>query len=172
MPTSPAAAQQTPVQELLSVALASALAPVDAATRAKPKRPLSAYNMFFKEECDKKRSEKKSKRKRGNKCSFQEMTARIGSKWRALDDEFKARYQQLADSDTERYKHERGLYMQQKSEERERIRQQLEASVDEETRERYIASGGNMPVRSKKRAKHAEDQKQAVPCRRRGNADL
>jgi hypothetical protein len=99
----------------------------------KPKRPLSAYNFFFKEErekilkvvlaedpekCD---NEEKSDdylddealgrlRKEGGKVSFEEMGKLIGQRWKNINPDRLTRYSELAAEDTERYKKEMQSY--------------------------------------------------------------
>jgi len=99
----------------------------------KPKRPLSAYNYFFKEEREKivkivlaedpsavKQNldddgylDKESigrLRKEGGKVSFEEMGKIIGQRWKNIDPDRLAKYSELASEDTERYKTEMQEY--------------------------------------------------------------
>lgn len=99
----------------------------------KPKRPLSAYNYFFKEEREKilriVLAEDPSKvpnnpecedflneetinrlRKEGGKVSFEEMGKLIGQRWKNIDPDRLAKYSEMAAEDTERYKKEMQLY--------------------------------------------------------------
>jgi hypothetical protein len=99
----------------------------------KPKRPLSAYNFFFKEEREKilrvVLAEDPSKvendpesedhiddemlgrlRKEGGKVSFEEMGKLIGQRWKKIDPDRLTRYSELAAEDTERYKKEMQTY--------------------------------------------------------------
>jgi len=99
----------------------------------KPKRPLSAYNFFFKEEREKilkvvlaEDPEKvendpedgdyldenalKRLRKEGGKVSFEEMGKIIGQRWKNIDPDRLVKFQELATEDTERYKKEMTAY--------------------------------------------------------------
>lgn len=101
----------------------------------KPKRPLSAYNFFFKEEREKIlkivmaedpfseeiQKEKESDeyldeeaigrlKKEGGKVSFEEMGKLIGSRWKNIDPDRLGKFSELASEDTERYKEEMAAY--------------------------------------------------------------
>jgi len=93
-----------------------------------PKRPLSAYNCFFREERTKivvvvekgadlkdddpgLTDEEFSKlRKKNGKVSFEEMGKAIGRRWKEIDERHKEYYQKLADEDADRYKMEMQKY--------------------------------------------------------------
>ncbi|KAG7360199.1 HMG high mobility group box-containing protein [Nitzschia inconspicua] len=64
-----------------------------------PKRPLSAYNWFFKEE-----------RKKVLNLDFQSMGREISSRWRNTTPEQRKQFEELAKFDTERYKKEVQIY--------------------------------------------------------------
>lgn len=99
----------------------------------KPKRPLSAYNFFFKEEREKiikvVLAEDPSAvkqdpdddgfldaetigrlKKEGGKVSFEEMGKIIGQRWKNIDPDRLSKYSELAAVDTERYKTEMQAY--------------------------------------------------------------
>lgn len=99
----------------------------------KPKRPLSAYNFFFKEEREKiikvvlaedpsavKQDPEDEGfldeetigrlKKEGGKVSFEEMGKIIGQRWKNIDPDRLAKYAELASEDTERYKTEMQAY--------------------------------------------------------------
>lgn len=99
----------------------------------KPKRPLSAYNFFFKEEREKiiqvVLAEDPAKiqtnpeandyldeaaigrlRKEGGKVSFEEMGKIIGQRWKNIDPDRLSTYSEMASEDTERYKTEMQAY--------------------------------------------------------------
>jgi len=99
----------------------------------KPKRPLSAYNFFFKEEREKiikiVLAEDPSAvkqdpdddgfldaetigrlKKEGGKVSFEEMGKIIGQRWKNIDPDRLSKYAELASEDTERYKTEMQAY--------------------------------------------------------------
>jgi len=102
----------------------------------KPKRPLSAYNIFFKEErarmleqlhnepdedennniiyeADGKKQRARKRRKRKS-ISFEELARQIGKKWQVVTADTKARYQGKADQDKQRYTREKALYLEAK----------------------------------------------------------
>ncbi|KAG7350553.1 HMG high mobility group box-containing protein [Nitzschia inconspicua] len=64
-----------------------------------PKRPLSAYNWFFKEE-----------RKKVLNLDFQSMGREISARWRNTTPEQREQFEELAKVDTERYKKEVQIY--------------------------------------------------------------
>lgn len=95
----------------------------------KPKRPLSAYNFFFKEEreniikivlSDDPKSMQKDVdpdddtyldeetinrlKKEGGKVSFEEMGKIIGQRWKNINPDLLSKYSELASGDTDRYK--------------------------------------------------------------------
>mmetsp|Transcript_10103 Transcript_10103/g.23703 ORF Transcript_10103/g.23703 Transcript_10103/m.23703 type:complete len:329 (-) Transcript_10103:220-1206(-) len=99
----------------------------------KPKRPLSAYNFFFKEEREKiikvvlaedpsavKQDPEDDGfldaetigrlKKEGGKVSFEEMGKIIGQRWKNIDPDRLSKYSELAAEDTERYKTEMQAY--------------------------------------------------------------
>lgn len=99
----------------------------------KPKRPLSAYNYFFKEEREKilkivlaedpekVENEPESEdyldeeqieklKKEGGKVSFEEMGKLIGQRWKNIDPDRLSKFTDLATEDTERYKKEMVAY--------------------------------------------------------------
>ena len=99
----------------------------------KPKRPLSAYNFFFKEEREKilkvvlaedpkeVDNDPESEdyineemmgrlKKEGGKVSFEEMGKLIGQRWKNIDPDRLSKYSELAAEDTERYKKEMQSY--------------------------------------------------------------
>ena len=93
--------------------------------RDKPKRPLSAYNLYFKDEREKiinqtpretdlevneKITWPGKKRPPHGKISFEELAKTIGSRWKNLDTESKSHYKKKADEDLERYATEMKLY--------------------------------------------------------------
>jgi hypothetical protein len=68
-----------------------------------PKRPLSAYNIFFKQTREKNLEE-------NGKLSFQEMVKAVAAEWKEISPEQKAKYQDLASEDLARYKKAVGVY--------------------------------------------------------------
>lgn len=95
------------------------------ATRVKkpkdmPRRPLSAYNLFFREERERMINEHRqtAQAARGDtneplpepKIGFENMAKTIGKRWKALSEEEMARYKDLAKEDMKRYRRERDAY--------------------------------------------------------------
>jgi hypothetical protein len=99
----------------------------------KPKRPLSAYNFFFKEEREKilkvvlaedpttvqpdpeaddflEEEHIGRLKKEGGKVSFEEMGKIIGQRWKNIDPDRLSKYSEMAAEDTERYKTEMQAY--------------------------------------------------------------
>jgi hypothetical protein len=99
----------------------------------KPKRPLSAYNFFFKEEREKILKVVLAEdpttvqpdpeaddfiqdeligrlKKEGGKVSFEEMGKIIGQRWKNIDPDRLSKYAEMAAEDTERYKTEMQAY--------------------------------------------------------------
>ena len=87
-----------------------------------PRRPLSAYNIFFREERERmlKECREKAKAALGGlnsgetlpepKIGFENMAKTIGKRWKALSEQELARYKDLAMADMERYRCERDTY--------------------------------------------------------------
>lgn len=130
----------------------------------KPKRPLSAYNYFFKEERGKilrvVQAEDPAKvenepdsedylsdeligrlRKEGGKVSFEEMGKLIGQRWKNIDPDRLSGYSEKASIDTERYKKEMEAY---------NIRQ--EAKMKAEAMKPPVLAGGNLAYPGQGRA--------------------
>jgi Fe-S cluster assembly scaffold protein SufB len=120
--------------------------------KGKPKRPLSAYNIFFKEQRAKILSQipdKKLPKRRNNKnpnrsdphgkISFEEMARKIGADWRTCPEESKEQYEQLARQDKERYEAEKIAWKSQQSAEMTQHQQLLQQQVDSETMREYIS---------------------------------
>jgi len=119
---------ESPRKSIEKVAV-SAKRPTKKKPKDKPKRPLSAYNFFFKEEREKilkvvLSDESKDTinepdsddfiddatlgrlRKEGGKVSFEEMGKLIGQRWKNLQPDRLTKYSELAAEDTDRYKKE------------------------------------------------------------------
>jgi len=143
----------------------------------RPKRPLSAYNIFFKYERTRimdelededssrlspsiaKGSSKQAKRGK-SPISFQDMARMISKRWKDSSESTKAEYQKLAQKDKERYQMEKAVYVKRQLKDLERNRQQLEATVDEETMRKYLESGGQgSNTGSKKKATDSKKKK-------------
>lgn len=100
-----------------------------------PRRPLSAYNIFFKEERAKLLADRQAKSQTGEeKIGFEKMAKTIGKRWKELSPEEFDRCKQLAREDTERYRREMDAYHhdlavkgRREREESSRRRQEAEA---------------------------------------------
>ena len=68
-----------------------------------PRRPLSAYNLFFSDERERILKEREGT-EGGGKIQVQEMAKIIGARWRQLSDNRREYYQQLADEDMKRHR--------------------------------------------------------------------
>jgi hypothetical protein len=89
----------------------------------KPKRPLSAYNIFFKEERQRILEEipeskpsassnpRKRKKSPHGKIGFETLAKVIGRRWQDLASDQVERYKQLANEDMQRYKTEMEIYL-------------------------------------------------------------
>jgi hypothetical protein len=79
-----------------------------------PKRPLSAYNLYFQSEraAVQARAEKEDDSK---KLGFEGLGKVIGKQWRELSDEDRKKYEKLAEKDSVRYRNEMEIYKQEKS---------------------------------------------------------
>ena len=75
-----------------------------------PKRALSAYNVFFKEERVRLLEEFTSEGSDKPSIGFQEMARTIGSRWKNLPEEERKHYNSEAQSDTARYNKEMDAY--------------------------------------------------------------
>ena len=73
----------------------------------RPRRPLSAYNLFFKDE-------RKQILESENTCrstpGFESVAKTIGGRWKLISDERRAHYKALADADLQRYVNEVKVY--------------------------------------------------------------
>jgi len=111
----------------------SARKPVKKKAKDKPKRPLSAYNFFFKEERAKivavvlnekgrdhdpelTDEEIVKLKKESGKVNFEEMGKLIGHRWRDVSEERKEVCDELAEHDKERYRIEMEKYNEKKEE--------------------------------------------------------
>jgi len=139
----------------------SARKPSKRKPKDKPKRPLSAYNYFFKEErvkilkavlgedgkevnptdVDPDMDDELLKRlkKDGGKVSFEEMGKLIGQRWKDISEERLAHYTALAKKDTERYKKEMETYNGR----REELRNEANRSAEQQLA--HSMSSNEMP---------------------------
>jgi len=70
---------------------------------SKPKRPLNAYNFFFRDE---------RSRIEDSKIAFEELGRRVSQQWKKVSPNTRAKYQAIADQDRVRYEKEKVLYLQ------------------------------------------------------------
>ncbi len=87
-------------------------------------------------------SSRKQKRKPHGKISFEKMAQVIGRRWKQIDPDRLAEYKKLASTDLQHYKKKMEVYLSRQSQGLEESREQLESTVDEETKAKYFASGG------------------------------
>ena len=93
----------------------------------KPKRPLSAYNIFFKEErqrileelpeseVSKKEPTRARRRKKPHgKIDFQSLAKTVGKRWQSLPPEGVRHYKEKANQDLARYRQEMEIYLREK----------------------------------------------------------
>jgi len=123
--------------------------------KGRPKRPLSAYNLFFKEERqamlsqipDKpkddmqhpRRSKKNPNRSKPHgKVSFESMAKIIGAKWQNCPSDRKKQYQRLAEADGARYKAEMEVWKSRQAAAMTEQHNLLAQQVDPKIMEEYI----------------------------------
>jgi hypothetical protein len=87
-------------------------------------------------------SSRKRKRQPHGKISFEKMAQVIGRRWKQIDPDRLAEYKKHANTDLKRYKKEMEVYLLRQRQGLEESREQLESTVDEETKAKYFASGG------------------------------
>jgi hypothetical protein len=87
-------------------------------------------------------SSRKRKRQPRGKISFEKMAQVIGRRWKQIDPDRLAEYKKHANTDLKRYKKEMEVYLLRQRQGLEESREQLESTVNEETKAKYFASGG------------------------------
>lgn len=103
----------------------------------KPKRPLSAYNLFFREERERILDEipdelavpsqalrvrrRKGKKPPHGKIDFESLVKTVGKRWKELDHATAAVYRQKAAEDLERYRREKVEYIKKQNTMEERV---------------------------------------------------
>jgi hypothetical protein len=77
-----------------------------------PRRPLSGYNLFFKDERARILVERDERARDGSdqKVGFERLAQLIGQRWKALSDNDKTPFKVRADEDTQRYRREMIVY--------------------------------------------------------------
>jgi hypothetical protein len=113
----------------------------------KPKRPLSAYNYFFKEEREKmiqvetgegvKPKGTRIKKKRHG-IKFEDMAKAIAKKWNQIDPEALYKYEEMAQADKDRYKLAMQEYIARKNFALSAAHKELASTVSGETMQRYL----------------------------------
>lgn len=108
-----------------------------------PKRPLSAYNYFFRSErarlvgvdldlkeiADVHNRKKRRHRKTHGKMGFREMANKVGERWRTLSDDEKAPFIKMFEDDRTRYKNELKVWNElQKEKKKENLKREKEAA--------------------------------------------
>jgi len=109
----------------------------------KPKRPLSAYNLFFQKEREaivgsqkSKQEGKRRHRKAHGKIGFADLAKTIAEKWKNLDEESKAVYEEKASVEKARYKRELDIWIKKRE-----MKKDLEKT---EKRQREIKDDGKV----------------------------
>ena len=107
-----------------------------------PKRPLSAYNVFFKETREQilASKEKKEGEKRDHKLDFQTMAKEIATRWKALDKEERGRVEKLAKKDMFRYRDEVKIYEEEMVKKNREQREEAAANTKKEQEEAAVAA--------------------------------
>jgi hypothetical protein len=103
------------------------------AKNQRPRRALTAYNLFFQEQ-------RAIMLQNGERLGFRDLARRIADLWKQLKD--RSRYKRLASHEKARYQRERKTYLERERQAVEADRERLEATVDAATRSLYLASGG------------------------------
>jgi HMG (high mobility group) box len=101
-----------------------------------PKRPLSAYNVFFRQERVRVLEEQQLKQQGDYDSSavcdklFEELGKIVGKRWKALPDVERRKYERLANEDSVRYRNEMDAFQENKRKKREdeKKRDELEAA--------------------------------------------
>lgn len=100
--------------------ITGAIAPAPTVSRRKkkpkgmPKRPLSAYNIFFQKERVNVLAEAAAAGGVRTAVSFEELGKIIGRRWKALSNSERKQYEDLAQDDAERYKSEMDVFQEAK----------------------------------------------------------
>lgn len=134
----------------------------------KPKRPLSAYNIFFQEERTKIIGERectgrkdtptnlpihKKQRYQPNGTGFEDLAKEISKRWKTIDSERLAECSRLAEADTERYQNELAVYHDLREKNLSAKQQAQEASVSEETWKEYLTAAEKQKPSRKRQKK-------------------
>jgi HMG-box domain len=129
---------------------------------SKPRRPLSAYNLYFKDERvrlvgDKegpKTSKRSSSGRRKSKTAgtagvgFAQMARTISARWKEIDSETRAKYDAMAAEELRRYQERKQVYIRSQQAALEAHRAMMEATVDESVRQAYFQGYAAAPSSS------------------------
>lgn len=125
-----------------------------------PKRPLSAYNVFFKETREKILKDKAKTEdpdaKRDHKLDFQTMAKEIASRWKALEPKEKERVEKLAKKDMLRYRDEVKAYEEEMVKKNRAEREEAAARAAKEKEERAVEEERNKKLMAERLEKEAE----------------
>ncbi|GAX20364.1 hypothetical protein FisN_9Hh076 [Fistulifera solaris] len=128
----------------------------------KPKRPLSAYNYFFKEEREKmirvetgdgKKPQSARIKKKRHGIKFEDMAKAIAKKWNQIDPEALYKYEEMAQADKHRYKQAMQEYIARKNFALSAAHKELASTVSGETMQRYLKN------QDQRATEHASKQK-------------
>ena len=117
----------------------------------KPKRPVSAYNIFFKW----KRRELVRKDIHG-KLTFSQIGKLIGEQWKTINESDRANYDRQAKSDQLRYREEISLWKKQKQEHKRRFKRRGGSRFKRE-RNRKFKGGSEQDSSASKRLVHSKE---------------
>mmetsp|Transcript_50153 Transcript_50153/g.144520 ORF Transcript_50153/g.144520 Transcript_50153/m.144520 type:complete len:351 (-) Transcript_50153:172-1224(-) len=132
-----------------------------------PKRPLSAYNVFFKETreqilAQKAKEEKPSDEKRDHKLDFQTMAKEIASRWKSLDPKEKERVEKLAKKDMLRYRDEVKAYEEEMVKKNRAEREEAAARAAEKEKDEAAAAAAAAEKAKKLSAERKEKEQEAL----------
>jgi HMG (high mobility group) box len=136
-----------------------------------PKRPLSAYNVFFKETREEILKDKIKTdipdAKRDHKLDFQTMAKEIAARWKALDPKEKERVEKLAKKDMLRYRDEVKAYEEEMV---QKNRAEREEAAAKEIEERAVENERNKKLLAERAEKDADLQRRAAGFSNGGGA--
>eukprot|EP00797_Seminavis_robusta_P026269 Sro473_g150140.2 (339) ;mRNA; r:41459-42646 len=113
-----------------------------------PRRPLSAYNIFFKEERARLLAERQAQGAAvgGEKIGFEKMAKTIGKRWKSLTEQELGRFKVLANEDTERYRKEMDAYNHELAMKGRRQREESSRKRADEEKARTQPSSAGLPT--------------------------